>query len=297
MGGGGAGRLGGKGGNGCRACCGKCFAGTTRRCDTSSLVYGQADPILDIAVLGTGSEQRLIVLEPAHLKTYTLAGNSWQLAQTFDIPHENPLPRDLRGLIAPAGDHLFDAYQPGVVCTGTTTAEAQSIAVSCGNSDDPWPVASQKAFYNANRNYFTGVVVPGFGVKLPPFYSAAQLITAMGTATLFVDISGQVHLFERGSQKMVVGARDWGSDIAGVRSDCGSGAQVLASAAGSGAGDSIRAYEVSGREATPASAPLNFAGTITALWPSSDGSSARVVVRYLQGSRYEAYSVSVACNR
>ncbi len=262
----------------------------------SSLLYGQADPMLDIAVLGTGSEQRLIVLEPAHVKTFTPAGNTWQLAQTFDITHENPLPRDLRGLIAPASDHLFDAYLPGMVCAGTTTAEAKSIAVSCSNSDDPWPVASQKAFYNANRNYFTGVLLPGFGVKLPPFYSAAQLITAMSTATLLVDISGQVHLFERGSHKMVVGARDWGSDIAGVRSDCGLGAQVLASAAGSGVGDSMRAYEISGREAAPASAPLNFAGTITALWPSSDGSSARVVVRYPQGSRYEAYSVAVACN-
>jgi hypothetical protein len=157
-------------------------------------------------------------------------------------------------------------------------------------------VASQKAFYNPSRNYFTGVVVPGFGVNLPPFYSAAQLITAMNTATLLADISGQVHVFERGSHKMVVGARDWGSDIAGMRSDCGTGAQVLASAAGSGMGDALRAYELSGREAVPASAPLRFEGTIMALWPSADGTTARAVVRDPQGSRYEAYSLSIACN-
>jgi hypothetical protein len=262
----------------------------------SSLLYTQADPILDAVVLGAGSEQRLIVLEPAHLKTYTLSGSTWQFAQTFDIPHEAPLPRDLRGLVAPAKDHLFDAYLPGSVCTGTTTGEAKFIAVSCSNSDDPWPVAPQKAFYNASRNYFAGVLVPGFGAKLPPFYSAAQLERALGTTTLFADISGQVHLFERGSHKMVVGARDWGSDIAGMRSDCGSGAQVLASAAGSGVSDTLRVYEVSGLEAVPASAPLSFEGEITALWASADGTAARVVVRNPQGSRYEAYSVSVACS-
>lgn len=262
----------------------------------SNLLYSQAEPILDAVVLGSGSEQRLIVLEPDHLKTYTPVGGNWRLAQTFDIPHEAPLPRDLRGQIVPSSDHLFDAYLPGMVCTGTTGGETKSIAASCSNSDDPWPVASQKAFYNATRNYFTGVLVPGFGTSLPPFYSAAQLITAMNTATLLADVSGQVHLFERGTHKMVVGARDWGSDIAGVRSDCGAGAQVLASAAGSGAGDALRAYEISGREAVPASAPLRFEGTITALWPSADETSARVVIRNPEGSRYEAYSVSLACN-
>lgn len=212
----------------------------------SSLVYSQSDPILDVAVLGTGSEQRLIVLDPAHLKTYTRGGSTWQAVQTFDIPRETVLPRDPRGQIALAGDHPFDAYLPGVICTGTTSGEAKTIAVSCSNSDDPWPVASQRAFYNANRNYFTGIVLPGFGAKLPPFYSATQLLRTVNSGTLFADISGQVHLFQGGSHKMVVGARDWGSDIAGVRSDCGSGAQVLASAAGSGASDSLRAYELSG---------------------------------------------------
>jgi hypothetical protein len=262
----------------------------------SSLLYSQSDPILDVALLGSGSDERLLVLEPVHIKTYARTGNTWQLVQSFDIPQDNVLPRDPRGQIAPATDHAFDAYLPGVICVGTTT-EAKTLTVSCSNSDDPWPVASQKALYNASRNYFTGVVVPGFGSKLPPFYSAAQLVRAMNTSTLFADVSGQVHLFEAGSHKIVVGARDWGSDIAGVTSDCGSGAKVLASAAGTPASDTLRAYELSGREASAVSTPLTFEGTITAVWPSADGTSVRVVVRNPLESRYEAYSVSVACTR
>jgi len=262
----------------------------------ANLLYAQNDPILDVAVLGTGNEQHMIVLDPAHIRGYMSTGGSWQLAQSYDIPRSQPLPRDLRGRIVPANDHLFDAYLPGIACTATRTGEGWTMMVACSDSDDPWPIGSQKALYNSTRNFFTGVVVPGFGPKLPPFYSAAELVRTGGTAFLFADVNGAVHILESGSHKLMIGARDWGSDIAAVRSGCGSGAQVLASAAGSPATDSLRAYEISGHEAITASAPLNFDGAITAIWTSSDKTSATVVVEKPQESGYEAYSVTVACS-
>jgi hypothetical protein len=262
----------------------------------ANLLYAQNDPILDVTVLGTGNEQHMIVLDPAHIKAYLSTGGSWQLAQTYDVPHSQPLPRDVRGRLFPASDHLFDAYFPGIACTATKTGESWTMTVSCSDSDDPWPLASQKAFYNSTRNFFTGVVVPGFGPKLPPFYSAAELVHTGGTAFLFADVNGAVHLLEGGSHKLLIGAHDWGSDIAGLRSECGPGMQVLASAAGSPVADSVRAYQISGREAMAASAPLNFDGAITAIWTGSDKTSATVVVQKPQESHYEAYSVSVACS-
>lgn len=262
----------------------------------ANLLYAQDDPILDVAVLGTGNEQHMIVLDPAHIKAYTSTGGSWQLAQTYDIPHAQPFPRDLRGRIVPATDHLFDAYLPGIACNATKTGESWTMTVACSDSDDPWPIGSQKALYNSTRNFFTGVVVPGFGPKLPPFYSAAELVRMGGTAFLFADVNGAVHLMEGNSHKVVIGTHDWGSDIAVVRSNCGSGSQVLASTAGAPVADSVRAYEISGREGITASAPLNFDGAITAVWTDSDKTSATVVVRRPQESHYEAYSVSVACS-
>jgi hypothetical protein len=169
--------------------------------------------------------------------------------------------------------------------------------VSCSDSDDPWPLASQKAFYNSTRNFFTGVVMPGFGPKLPPFYSAGEVTRAGSTAFLFVDLTGATHILENNSHKLLIGARDWGSDIAMVRSECGQGTQVLTSAAGWPTSDSIRAYEIAGREATPVSAPLTFDGIITAVWTAGDGNSATAVVQGPQGRRYEAYNVSVVCSR
>jgi len=262
----------------------------------ANLLCEQNDPILDVAVLGTGNDQHMIVLDPAHIKAYLSTAGIWQLVQIYDIQHSQPFPRDLRGRIVPATDHLFDAYLPGIACTAAKTGEGWTMTVSCSDSDDPWPLGSQKAFYNSTRNFFSGVVVPGFGPKLPPFYSAAELVRTGGTAFLFADANGAVHLLEGGSHKVVTGAHDWGSDIAAVRSECGSGMQVIASAAGAPVADSVRAYEISGHEAITASAPLNFDGAITAIWTGSDKPSATVVVRRPQESRYEAYSVTVACS-
>ncbi len=253
-------------------------------------VVNGGETILDLTKISAGAEQYTIILSSDKIIV------SSPLAQMFDIVHTQPLPRDPRGRIVPAPDHLFDAYLPGMVCAGSKVADTGKLTIACKNSDDPWPLGSQRAFYNPARNFFTGVVVPGFGPKLPPFYSAAELVRAGSTAFLFADVSGAVHILESGSHKLLIGARDWGSDIAAVRSGCGSGTQVLASEAGWGVADSIRAYEISGREATPVSPPLNFDGTVTALWPAADGSSAVAIVRQLRGSGYAGYIVSVVCS-
>ena len=263
----------------------------------ANLFHAQADPILDVAVTGSTTEPHMIVLTPRQIRSYVQAGGSWQLIQSYEIATPLPSPRDVRGRMVPAADHLFDAYVPGAMCEAAKGKDSWTLTIACRASDDPWPLGSQKAFYNPARNFFTGVVMPGFGPKLPPFYSEAELYPATGTVFLFSDVSGAVHILESGSHKLVIGARDWGTDIAAVRSGCGSGTQVLASAAGWPIADSLRAYEISGREATPASAALSFDGTITALWPAATGTSAIAVVQKPQESGYEAYSVSVVCSR
>ncbi len=256
----------------------------------STFLLNGPEPILDFARISSAAVQYTVTLG---LNKITVSS---PVSQTFEIPHAQLLPRDPRGRIVPATDHLFDVYLPGTVCAATKNADDTMLSVTCKDSDDPWPLGSQKAFYNRARNFFTGVVVPGFGPKLPPFYSAAELVRTGGTAYLFADVSGAVHILEGGSHKLLIGARDWGSDIAAVRSQCGSGTQLLASEAGWPIHDSIRAYEISGREATPVSSPVNFDGVITALWPAVDGTSAMAIERKPDGS-YGAYLVSVVCSR
>ncbi len=156
-----------------------------------------------------------------------------------------------------------------------------------------------KAFYNAGRDYFTGVVAPSLGVDLPPFYSAAVLPRPGSQALLLNGLDGKVQLAESGALKPVSGTRDWGSDFAVLPSGCGDGWQVLVSGSGAAASDSLRAYELPVLEAVPAGPPLTVGGTITALWTAPDGKNVFAVVRVGQShdqDHYEVDRVTALCN-
>lgn len=270
-----------------------------------TLLVTEDAPVLDAKIIVTGGVQRLVVLEPEQILTYernaaALGNAAWIEDQTFPIAHTRPYPRDLRGVLVAATDHAFDAWLPGVSCRGGEAGAGvgTALAVACADSDDPWPVgANQKAFYNAMRDNFTGILAPGFGVNLPPFYEAGELPHETGSSLLLTLVDGRVLLVDGGVMKPVNGANDWGSDFAVLRSGCGSGAQVLVSGSGAAAaGDSLRAWEIAGREAIPVSAPVSIDGVVTAIGPSLDGTSATVIVRRQSPLRYEVWNGSALCN-
>jgi hypothetical protein len=270
-------------------------AGVTLR---KEFLLAEEMPILDVDFVSAGDERRMVILEPERVTTYRQNGGTWVKDESFDIVYSRPLPRDPRGRIvvgtSAASGHLFDAYLPGVVCGGSESNGR--LAVSCTDSDDPWPIASQKAFYNLARNYFTGVLEPGYGTGPGGFYDAAEYARSGGTVTVFSQTTGQVVLYDKGVPKIVTGTRDWGSDIAGIHSTCAEGSLLLVSGAGAAPTDSVRAYEIPGREAIPVSSPMPLDGSVMAMWPTSDGATATVVIRKEQPVRYEAYNVSAVCN-
>ena len=147
------------------------------------------------------------------------------------------------------------------------------------------------------------MITPSTGVAPGPFYTAADLVEKSAMMTVYSEVSGQVRLNDGGGLKVLAGSRDWGSDVAGVQSGCGSGAQLLATASGVATQDSLRAYEVQGRNAIAVSAPLPMDGEVMAMWPmiSANGAGgAPAVVAILkkqQPVKYEAYRVSVVCNQ
>jgi hypothetical protein len=243
--------------------------------------------------------------------------------------------RDPRGLLVatPDGDG-FIAYLPGTVCTGSfnPTEEpdhppGEGWSLNCRPSDEPWPLTALttsttpsqsgsaanpptnppapaglqiRAFFNSARNYFTGVVSPSMGVDLPPFYSAAALPRATGTALLINSIDGKVLLVANGKLTAVNGTSDWGSDFALIHAGCGDGVQIIVSGAASSAPgnpptDSLRAFQITGSDATPASAPLAIEGTVTALWSAPDGKSVFAVIRDPQ-NQYEVDRVTALCD-
>jgi hypothetical protein len=261
-------------------------------------LWSQPKRILDVAV-SDGSPARMLVLDADGVTIYRLQNSRWQREQALPIIHSRPWPRDLRGrlMLGKDKDYLFDVYLPGVYCRSSA---ATPPGMTCHDSDDPWPIGadlfSQSASFTSSRNFFGGALSPGVGkvVTAPAFYSAAAIPRGQTTWWFLATMDGRVHLLD-GETDQVSQKLGWGSDIAGVRSACGSGWQVLASGNGEGANDTVRAFEVTGREPVAASAPMEVSGAITALWTEAGGTGAVVVAHNSETGSYEAFRLIVTC--
>jgi hypothetical protein len=181
------------------------------------------------------------------------------------------------------------------------------LTITCVASDDPWPLTSDeagpgdvRAFYAPTRNFFTGVLSPGIGKisNLPTFYSAAMLAHQSYSLWAVGAVDGTAHVIDGVTDQAIRGAR-WGSDLAAVRSGCGTGAQLLVSGESDASRDherdTVRAFEIPDREPVAVSEAIEFDGMITALWPDASGTSALVVVKREDTGRYEASRITVTC--
>jgi hypothetical protein len=261
-------------------------------------LWTQEQRILDVAVLEEGSApSHIAVLDADRVRVYRALEGHWRQEQELAIAHTRAWPRDMRGRLMLRQDHLFDIYLPGVFCQSSKQAP---LSLSCHESDDPWPLRSdsgQSGFFAANRNFFTGALAPGIGkqASVAKFYSAAAVPRPAYVLWLFTGLDGQVHLLDGMSDQA---ARwNWGSDIADVKSTCGSGWQVLATHAGNDSADWIRAYEFPDRDPVAVSQPVDFAGAVTALWTEVKGGSAVAVAHNAKTGNYEAFRLSIACGQ
>jgi len=273
-----------------------------------SLLATRAEPVLDAARVGAGNEARLVLLTARAAVFYRQQGGKWNEEQSVAISHEAVFPLDVRGRLVVTGEASLDAYLPGAVCSISLAGGSQT---DCHDADDAWPLGGQAAFFNAGRNYFNGLLRPGFGKQLAPFYSAAALPYPGHTLWIFAGVDGQVRT-QDGDREDTLDGHDWGSDLAAVHSGCGSGTQLLVTAAsGEGGNDSLRSYELAQRQPVVATPAMEFDGSITALWPSSDSTAATLVLRSAlrdsgvqrnvlrnpQTAYYEVFDVSIGCTR
>ncbi len=261
-------------------------------------LWVQEERILDVAVLEeTTAPSHIAVLDPEKVALYRFSNGRWQQEQALSISHARSWPRDMRGRLVLRQDHLLDVYLPGVFCQSSGNVP---LSLICRESDDPWPLSSLfplAGFFAPTRNFFTGVLSPGIGkqASTAKFYSAAPLPRPTYTLWVFAGIDGQAHLLDGVSEQT---ARwNWGSDVASVKSSCGSGWQVLATRAGDESGDAVRAYEFPDREPVPVSEPVEFGGGVTALWTEGKGGTVIAVSRNAETGNYEAFRLAVACSQ
>jgi hypothetical protein len=282
-------------------------------------LFAQENPILDVAVLEeSAAPTHIAVLDSDNVTLYRVQNGKWEQEQAMGVVHNRPWPRDLRGRLIPAKDHLLDVYLPGVLCR----TSGPPLTLSCRDSDDPWPLISgtlnggalsvfpsaglvngastvvpqMKAFFAPTRNFFTGVLTPALGKMgtVPKFYTAALLPREKYTLWLFSAVDGQLHMIDGASDQTA--KFGWGSDIASVKTACGAGWQVLASSPGQGE-DSVRAYEFPDRDPVGVSAAIDFPGPITALWTEARSDTAIAIARDRQTGNYEAFRLAVSCGQ
>lgn len=266
-------------------------------------IWSQAAPILDLAVLEeSAAPTRVAVLTPDNLSLYRLQSGKWLEEDALQIAHNKPWPRDIRGRLVAAKDHSLEAYLPGVVCRGTANPPP---TLNCAQSAEAWPIggpndaggmATERASFADSRNYFSGELNPPVGkfAVIGRFYSMANLSRDNSVFWLFAETDGQVHLVDGLSDQIVSAA--WGSEMAAIKTACGAGRQIVATG-GKAAGDAVRAYELPERDPVGVSAPVEFSGTITALWTEARGDTAILVTENSSTGNYEAFRLAVSCNR
>jgi hypothetical protein len=259
-----------------------------------TLLVSRPEPVLDVTQLRMGRENMLAVLTSQAVILYRQRDGQWTEETSAALTHAQPFPLDLRGRLVPTGERSVDAYLPGTVCS---VSIAGSLRVECRDADDAWPLGAQAAFFYTGRNYFSGLLRPGFGKQMAPFFSAAALPYPSYTLWIFAGVDGQVRTHD-GLREGSLGVRDWGSDLTAVHSGCGSGTQLLVNAAvDASANDGLRAFELVERQPLLAMPAMDFTGTITALWPAADGTSATAILRNMRTANYEVFNVSIACNQ
>jgi hypothetical protein len=259
-----------------------------------TLLVSRAEPVLDVVQLHVGTETKLLLLTSQAVVLYRQGAGKWVEESSVTVVHGHRFPLDLRGRLVASGERLLDAYLPGVICQVNV---ADTLHAECREADDAWPIGAQAAFFNSTSNHFNGLLRPGFGKQMAPFFTAAALPFPGYTLWIFNGVDGQLRTHD-GVRQGTLNVRDWGSDVAAVRSGCGSGAQLLVTGmTDAGADDSLRGFELVDRQPVLAAAAMEFNGSITALWTAQDGLSATAVLRDARTENYEVFNVSIACNQ
>jgi hypothetical protein len=272
----------------------------------SKLIYQQDDPILDFDLrdVPSGATPSLLVLEPARLAIYKLQNATWQPQQFVSISENGPWPRDVRGRLL-INRTFSDLHIPGIHCQGGAPLR---IDLKC-EEDDAWTLIRTEEIYAGavlakGRNFFVDPRhlegSPNRELKLR-FYTIAGLGPRDEAIWLLSLLNGRTVLYtdiQTTKPQLQEGLTGWGSEIASIETECGRRWQVLASKPTDWAEtDALQAFEVVEHMPIAVSSQISFPGPITALWTTTEGDSARAVVRNLMTNRYEAYTLTLSCGR
>lgn len=253
-----------------------------------SVLLRQHEPILDFAQISSGETQMLLLLEPEQIALLQNSGNNWLVNVSAPTHHSLPWPRDLRGHLVFSNGNGFEAFLPGVHCTGTLSP---SLMAKCADAaGGAWAAGKLNLSFVNARNYLS--ISASAPDNLPAGYSVAFL---NDSSAVMAGTDGIQRFWANGATTLLASAR-WGDDIASILPACGMNQQIVASGSGDWAQrDHLQPFEITGSTASAVGDALEFPGPIMALWSAENGNSIRVITRNLETGLYEASIVSISC--
>jgi hypothetical protein len=249
------------------------------------LLFAQDSPILDVLLSRDAKQADVLGLQ--QINHYQLRADRWVLAGTERLPVQQTARRELKGLLFQGVD-TWAAYLPGELCR---IHAPESKGWVCEKNREPIPVRTLSPDILSTKKVGTWISGAEFGPEANP---KLIIIGQDGVARLFEEDADPVASFP-----------GWGSEIASLRSGCGTGWQLLVTGKGDwNEPDKIQAMEIQDRVVRAVSSPIEFPGTVIALHTprsrsETDGSaneSAIAMVHNLQTGQYEAYRLTMPCN-
>lgn len=266
------------------------------------LVYSQNSPMLDFACDNSGAAKECGEILVLNTDTVVLMAPERKFPSA-PIPHNKPWPRDLRGRIRRDGP-AFDVNVGGISCFGKTNVDGLMSCLPAANRElfFEGPMSERVlALVASEQNWFDWISVDPASrgaKKRPPFYSVGGIELNGQTVWAASGIDGQTRLFTEKSADSVASVSHWGSDLATVKSECGTGWQILATKPRDySETDAIAVYEWTGTEFKALSDEVEMDGPIVSMWSEKNGGSARAIVHNLKTGNYEAYLLKVGCSQ
>jgi hypothetical protein len=265
------------------------------------LVFELPDTILDFIVLNKRSEPttQMLVLGTDSISLYELTNGQWQARSSERIPHKNPLPRDPRGMLW-ASEGFFWAGTPGTTCEGTI--RDQRLSMKCDTSAKKWFYSGGDVIFvdqelAAGRNYF--VTRNEKNEVVETFFSKSRLYSTSGSKTVAAELGNPTRPGAPGVP-VALPIRDAGGDFAGIPMSCAMAGVALVTGDGDfTVPDSLGAFLSEDGRRVQAGPRIELNGPVTAIWDDEPGLFVipRMIVRNLRSGHYEAYQITLACDR
>jgi hypothetical protein len=271
----------------------------------SKFLYEQDEPILGFAVLDSqpsGAAPTLLVLDSVKLSILQFEKERWTVLQSELLPKSILASRDPRGVGILGNQFAF--FLAGTYCVGSTQP---ALKMQCYGFDKDLPEPLEHyaplltSFVVPGRN-FSKASIRASGERIlreAQYYSTSVLAEGEAIRLVFANLDGTASLYsELRSPTPIATFSGWGSELQGIRSACGRGAQLLVTRNGDWTEqDVVQAIEIEGTQANAVSLPISLPGPVMELLQSNVPQSAGAVIRNLTTGRYEAYNLTLSCGR